>query len=167
MGGKVNIDDISLHVPHYTPNKSIQKLLLGHIVSRAATEQSYFKRPSYMKDGTTENNWPFELGVGDGIEIRFYKVAGYMQRDQFNQQHQNNDTFYRPIVVNAQGIIRSEKYPDAGINCSYAIDKNSQAYGGIVSCFRRFAKDNILKPLITQKDFITPNTYPEGNPSYN
>ena len=48
-----------------------------------------------------------------------------MQRDQFNQQHQNNDTFYRTSVVNAQGVIGSEKFPDAGINCNYAIVKSS------------------------------------------
>ena len=41
-----------------------------------------------------------------------------MQRGQSNQQHQNNDTFYRPSVVNAQAIIGSEITPNAGINCS-------------------------------------------------
>ena len=56
-----------------------------------------------------------------------------MQRDQFNQQHQNNDTFYRPSVVNAQCIIGSEKFPDAGKNFNYAMHKYSQAYGEIVS----------------------------------
>ena len=39
--GRVFIDDISLHVPHYTPNKSNEKLMLRHIVSKAATEISY------------------------------------------------------------------------------------------------------------------------------
>ena len=52
-----------------------------------------------------------------------------MQRDQFNQQHQKNDTFYRPIVVNAQCIDDSEKFQDAGIKCNYAVDNDSQAYG--------------------------------------
>ena len=69
-----------------------------------------------------------------------------MQKVQFNQQHQNNDTFYRPSVVNAHCIIGSEKFPDAGINCNFAFDKFSQAYGEIVSCFRHLAKDNILQP---------------------
>ena len=62
-----------------------------------------------------------------------------MQRDQFNQQHHNNDTFYRPSVVNAQCIIGSEKFPDTGTYCNYAIDKYSPAYGEIVSCFRHLA----------------------------
>ena len=90
-----------------------------------------------------------------------------MQRDQFNQQHQNDDIFHRPSVVNAQCIIGSEKFPDAVMNCNYAIDKYSQAYGEIVSCFRLLAEDNILQPYITQKDFVTSKNYPDANLGYN
>ena len=97
--------------------------MLGHKVSKTPTELSYSKRSSYMKDVTAENNWTFELGVGDGIDVPIYVIVGFMQRDQFNQQHQNNDAFYRPNVVNAQCIIGNEKFPDAGINCIYAINR--------------------------------------------
>ena len=139
LAGRVILDDISWYVPHYTPSISNQKLLLGHIVSKAPTELSYNKRSSYMIDVTTENCWIFELGVGDCYDIAIYVKVGFMERDQFNQQHQNNDTFCRPSVVIAQCVVGSEKFPDAGINCCYAIDKYSQAYGGIVSCFRHLA----------------------------
>ena len=88
-----------------------------------------------------------------------------MQRDQFNQQHQNN-TFYRPGVINAQCTVGSTKFPDVGKNCNYANDKYSQAYGEYVSCFGYLAKDNILQPCITQKHFIASNNYPDGNPGY-
>ena len=47
--------------------------------------------------------------------------------------------------------------------CNCAIDKYSQAYGGIVSCFRHLAQDNILQPYITDKDFVTSNNCPDGN----
>ena len=60
-------------------------------------------------------------------------------------------TFYVPSVVNAQCIVGSEKFPDARIKCNYAVDKNSQAYGEFVSCFRHLAKDNFLQPYITKK----------------
>ena len=81
-----------------------------------------------MKDVTTEKKWSFELGVGNGICVPIYIIVGFMQRDQFNQHHQNYDTFYRRTVVNAQCVFGSEKFPDAGINPNYAIDKSSQAY---------------------------------------
>ena len=90
-----------------------------------------------------------------------------MESDQFNQQLQNKATFFRPSVVNTQAIIDGEKFPDAGINCNFAIDKRSQAYEEIISCFRHLAKDNILQPCITQKDFISSNNNPEGYPGYN
>ena len=67
----------------------------------------------------------------------------------------------------AQCIIGSEKCPDAGLNCYYAVDKNSQAYGEIISCFRHLAKDNFLQTYITQKDFKTSNNYADGKPGYN
>ena len=142
--GRVIVNDINVYVPHYTPSISNQKLMLSNITSKTATELTYFKRPSFMKDVTTENIWTFELGVGDGFDIPIYVIVGFMQRYQFNQQHQNNDTFYRLSVVNPQYIFGSEKFPDAGKNCIYAIDKYSQAYGENVSCFRHLAKDNIL-----------------------
>ena len=55
-----------------------------------------------MKDETNENNWTFELGVGDGIDIPISVTVGFMQKDQLNQEHQNIDTFLLPTVVNAQ-----------------------------------------------------------------
>ena len=41
--GRVNIDDISLYVPHYTPSISNHKVMIGHIVSKTPTELSYIK----------------------------------------------------------------------------------------------------------------------------
>ena len=141
--------------------------MLSNIASETPTSLTYIKRSSHMKDVITEKNWTFELGVGDGIDIPLYVIVGFMQRDQFNQQHQNNDSFYTPSVVNAHCNIGIEKIPDAGRTCGYAIDKYSQAYGETVSCFRQLANDRILKPYITQKVFITSKIYPDGNPGYN
>ena len=100
---------------------------------------------------TTRNNWSFELGVGNGVDIPIYIILGFMQRGQFNQQHRNKDTFYRSTVVNAQAMIGSENVPDAGINCNCAIDKNLQTYGKIVACFRNLAKDDIPQLYILRK----------------
>ena len=87
------LDEDSLYVPVYTPRISNEKLMLGHIVSKAATELSYIKKSSYMKDVTSENNWTSELGVGDGNDIPIYREVGFIQRDQFNQQHQKKTHF--------------------------------------------------------------------------
>ena len=99
--GRVIIDDIFWYVPLYTPSISNEKLMLNDIASKTPTELTSIKRSTYMKDVTNENNCIFELGVGNGFDVPIYVKIGFMQRDQFNQQHQKNDTFYRPSVVNA------------------------------------------------------------------
>ena len=73
----------------------------------------------------------------------------------------------RSQVWYAQCNIRSKNFPDAGIKCVYAIGKYSQSYGEIVSCFRHLAKEIILEPNITQKDFVISNNYPDGSPGFN
>ena len=167
LAGWVIIEDFSWFIPHYTPSISNQKTMLGHYVSKTPSKLSYIKRSSWLKDVTTGNKWTFELGVGDGIDIPINVMVGFMERDRINQQHQNNDIFYRPCVVNAQCIIGGDNFPDAGINCNYAIDETLQAYAEIVSCFTKLAKNNFLQPYLTQKDFITSNKYPDGKPGYN
>ena len=69
LAGRVIIDDMKWYVPDYTPSVSNQNLMLRQIVSKAPSELSIIKRSSFMKDATTENNWVFELGVADGIDI--------------------------------------------------------------------------------------------------
>ena len=44
-----------------------------------------------MKDVSTQIIWTCELGLGDGIDVPIYLIVGFMQRDQFKQQHQNNE----------------------------------------------------------------------------
>ena len=87
--------------------------------------------------------WTFELGLQSGVDVPIYVMVGFLQRHQLHQRQRNNDTVYRPTVVNAQCKISIEKYSDEGMNCTYVIDKNSKARGKIVSCFRPLAKDKI------------------------
>ena len=76
---------------------------------------------------------------------------GFLQRDQFNQQHQNKGTFYRPFEVNAHIMIGSENYLDTGMNFYFAVDESSQAYGKIVSCIRLLAKHIICSHILHKK----------------
>ena len=71
------MEKIYWYVAHSTPPSiSNQKIILGHILSKAPTELSYIKRSPFVKDLTSENNWVFELGVGDGIDIPIYVIVG-------------------------------------------------------------------------------------------
>ena len=54
--------------------------MLGHNISKAPTELSINKRSSYMKDVTTQNNWTFELSVGESNNSSISVIVGFMQR---------------------------------------------------------------------------------------
>ena len=136
-------------------------------MSRAATQLIYKKGSSYTKDVTTEPNSTSEIGVQSCIDVPICVLSDVLQRDQFKQQHQKNDIFYAPTVVNAQSFIGSEKYPDAGLNCIHTIHNfSSQAYVENVSCFRRSAECIFFfRRFIAQKYFEFSNDYPEKDRS--
>ena len=64
--------------------------------------------------------------MGVGIDVPIYIIVRFVQRDEFNQQHQVNGIFNRLSVLNAKSIFGSDKYPDVGINCIYAFDNDSK-----------------------------------------
>ena len=84
-------------------------LTLSTVVFIAATELSYIKRSPYTKEVTIQSDSTFELGVQSGIDVTIYVKVGLEQGNCFIQQQRNNDSFYRPTVVNAQCTIDSEK----------------------------------------------------------
>ena len=44
LARRIIIEDLSYYVPHYTPKLSNQKIMLGHLVSKAPTKLSYIKK---------------------------------------------------------------------------------------------------------------------------
>ena len=61
---------------------------------------------------TTESNWTFELGVGDSNDFAIYVIVGFMQRDQLNQKHQNNDTLSGSRAVNSILAVKNFQMQD-------------------------------------------------------
>ena len=61
-----------------------------------------------MKEVNTQKLLTFELGNQEGINVPKWIIVGCHQRDRQDSQNLNNDTFYRPPVTNAQGIIETE-----------------------------------------------------------
>ena len=81
------------------------------------------KRSLFTKDVTTGKNWTSEAGLESRVNVPIFVLVGFLQKDQFNQQHQIIDTFYTPSVVSAQRFIGIEKYQDGGIGCIHTFDK--------------------------------------------
>ena len=77
-----------------------------------------------------------------------------------------NDTFCRLPIVTAQGVIGTEKYPDAAILLNYDDDDYSQGYHQIKEAFKALTKEDILQPKISEKDF-RPSIVRAGDVGYN
>ena len=84
-------------------------LTLSAVVFIAATELSNIKKSPSTNEVSIQSDSTFELGVQSGIDVTIYVIVGLEQGYCFIQQQRNNDSFYRPTVVNAQCIIDSKK----------------------------------------------------------
>ena len=93
-----------------------------------------------MKEVVTQNSWAFELETGEGINIVFWIIVVFQQKERQDSQNLNNDTFYRPPVTSAHCVIRTEIYPDFNILMNYNEDDCSQGYREIKEAFRALTK---------------------------
>ena len=108
-----------------------------------------------MKEVNKQNLWIFELGRQESMNVPICIIIGFQQRDRQDSQNLNNDTFCRLLVVSAQRIIGTERYPDAGILLNYDDDDYSQGYNQSNEAFRALTKDDNHQPYINDDDFTS------------
>ena len=130
-----------------------QVLMLVHPVSKAATKLPVVIRSVLTDDVTFENMRIFWLVGKKCNDVSDIVTERVLKRGQFNQKHQNIDTFYSPTASNVQSIINTEKCLDPAKDCDFVFDKRSQAYGEDISCSRLLAQNFVQKRSITQKNF--------------
>ena len=151
---KINIKDISWHIPHYTPSMENQQLVMDQILDKDPTELFYMERIVFRKDVNTNNNWTFELG-NSGESTPTFIIVGFQARNKIDSQTHDNAIFDRLPVSNAVCKIGSEKYPDDGIECDYDRDKYDQAYSEIENFYLLKSETNLLNPFINLHKFRT------------
>ena len=69
LDGKFVIKDIGFYVTHCTPSVIQLDLLNEHFISKVPIEMSHIKRSSTSKDVQQQNDWNFDLGVGEGTDL--------------------------------------------------------------------------------------------------
>ena len=151
---KINIKDISWHIPHYTPSMENQQLVMDQILDKDPTELFYTERVVFRKDVNTNNNWTIELG-NSGESTPTFVIVGFQTRNKIDSQTNDNAIFDRLPVSNAVCKIGSEKYPDDGIECDYDRDKYDQAYSEIENFYLLKSETNLLNPFIDLHKFRT------------
>ena len=122
-----------------------------------ATELQYPERSVFLKKVISKNPWTFELGTQEGIIIATWIYVVFLQNEMLHSQSFNNDTFVRLLVVSAQVINGTEKYPDSGALLNYHDDDYAQGYGQNKEVFKARTKHNILQPYISEDDFRSCN----------
>ena len=80
---------------------------------------------------------------------------GLQQLDRQDSQTLNIDNFCRLPVVSTQAVIRTEKYPDAGILLSYDDDDDeySEGYHQPKEAFKALTKEDLHQPYKSDDDF--------------
>ena len=151
---KINIKDISWHIPHYTPSIINQQLVMDQILDKDPTELYYMERIVFRKDVNTNNNWTFELG-NSGESTPTFVIVAFQARNKIDSQTHDNATFDRLPISNAVCKIGSEKYPDDGIECDYDRDKYDQAYSEVENFYLLKSETNLLNPFIDLHKFRT------------
>ena len=154
---KIKIFATEGYVAHYTPSIANQAKLFKQITSKTPTELQYVERSVFIRKVNTQNFWTFELGTQECINTSAFIIKGFQQRDRQNSKNLNNDLFYRPAVTSAKCIIEVDKNPDSAKLLNYNDDEYSQGYGQIKETFRALTKDDILKPYVSEHDFISSN----------
>ena len=93
-----------------------------------STQLAYTRRLVTSEDVQQQVECFFELSVADRIALPNYVRVRFQRKDRLINQVLNNGCFHRPAVPFAQGIVRAEKYPDAGIISDFSQDNFSHSY---------------------------------------
>ena len=91
------------------------------------------------------------------MNVPIWIFIGFPKSDRQDSKKLKNDSFCRILVVSAQAVIGTLKYPDAGILINCDDDDYSQGYSQIKEAFRALTKDDILQPYISDDNFGTSN----------
>ena len=126
-------------------------------LNKTPTELRYVERSVFMKEVNNQNLWNFELGSQENMNVPIWILIGFQQQDRQDSQDLKNDKFCRLPVTSCQCVIRTEKYPDAGIILNNGDDDYSQGFHQLKEAFTALTKDDILQPYISEEDFRSSN----------
>ena len=119
-GLNIFIHDLSCHVPHHTQNIHYKTILREHIFSRAPKYLSCIARSVSVKHVDAQNNWLFDLGVKDEIDVPFFVIVVLQSRNRIVAAAEDKIVFLRPQVLNEQRNNVTERYPETVIIIKYA-----------------------------------------------
>ena len=133
------------YVPHHTPSMDKKTIISKLISDKTSTEFQFLERFLFMNDVHVQNLWILERGNQKGVNVRFWTIVGFHQRDSQNSENINSDTFGRVSATSAECRIGAEKCPDASIFLNYDDEVHSHGYGQLSEAFRSLTEDDVLQ----------------------
>jgi len=152
--GKVNIDKISLFIPHVTPADMERMQLYKTIESKSILPVAYRARQCDTITVPQSTTFSWRLSVKTSTEKPRYIIVGF-QTDKDGNQEANPSVFDHCDLKNMYIMLNQERYPAVDYNLSFPNQRISRAYRDAATFSEKFYGMN---ELITQGN-ITPSDY--------
>lgn len=152
--GKVNLDKISLFIPHVIPSDMERMQLYKTIESKATLPVAYRARQCDTITVPQSTTFSWRLSVKTSPEKPRYIIVGF-QTDKDGSQEANPSIFDHCDLKNMYIMLNQERYPAVDYNLSFPNQQFSRAYREAATFSEKFYGMN---DLITQSN-ITPADY--------
>ena len=152
--GKVNLDKISLFMPHVIPADMGRMQLYKTIESKASFPVAYRARQCDTITVPQSTTFSWRLSVKSSPEKPRYIIVGF-QTNRDGNQEANPSVFDHCDIKNMYVMLNQERYPAVDYNLSFPNQQFSRAYRDAATFSEKFYGMN---DLITQCN-ITPSEY--------
>lgn len=152
--GKVNIDKISLFIPHVIPSDMERMQLYKTIESKVSVPVAYRARQCDTITVPQSTTFSWRLSVKTSPEKPRYIIVGF-QTNKDGDQQANPSIFDHCDLKNMYILLNQDRYPAVDYNLSFPNQQFSKAYRDAATFSEKFYGMN---ELITQSN-ITPADY--------
>jgi hypothetical protein len=159
--GKVNLDKISLFIPHVIPSDIQRMQIYKTIESKVSVPVAYRARQCDTITVPQSTNFSWRLSVKTSPEKPRYIIVG-IQTDRDGSQEANPSIFDHCDLKNMYIMLNEDRYPAIDYNLSFPNQQFSRAYRDASTFSEKFYGMN---ELITQSN-ITPADYKDLFPLF-
>lgn len=157
--GKVNLDKISLFMPHVIPSDMEKMQLYKTIESKATLSVAYRARQCDTITVPQSTSFSWRLSVKTSPEKPRYIIVGFQTNKSGNQQA-NPSVFDHCDLKNMYVMLNQQRYPAVDYNLSFPHQQFSRAYRDAATFSEKYYGMN---ELISQGN-ITPADYKDLYP---
>ena len=130
--GNIDIRDISWCVPSNDPSNDNRIIVEKGLSKKNNVDFSYYERKTFYKNFPNATFFLFDLGMKIGMESPQNIIVGFENNNVIEQTH-DESTFDIMNVTECYCKIRSEFYPEDGMNTNYGTNIYNEAFKEIVS----------------------------------